>query len=479
MSNNHFKYGEAFQKKVLSMLVLDPENVLPVVEPSYFAFPMLAEIALIVHQAYRDQDLRQSRLTRATLWTLVQEKLRSKNDEKRSELKPSYKKTVRDLFQIAQSDKAIALKEVAKFARETRFRDALVTSEKFVNAGNYEAAKTAMQEADRHEGTGEAQDFRLPIHEIHHFIRDNHLSEDRKNYLVYPIVPKAGAILLFGLPKELKSWMAAALAVDAASGRKALGYFDVPRRVKTLYVQVEDTAVHTQARLRALYDNQGDNKPVGMLHVIPRCGLNLTEPKWIEQLALAIERLKPELLIFDVLRRLFRGNVSDSEQTAKFLEVLDTFRDKHGCAEMMVHHAKKTEAAEIQAQALGSVYLAAWADVLLYTHSKRSLADMTVAKLTVETKSGTVEKNHLSVAVSEKNWPMVSVGEESMFERNYLLSCIEENPGLNQQQLQQVSGIAEKRQRDVLKMAVEERLIKVTHGRRKELFYYPVERDAD
>ena len=90
------------------------------------------------------------------------------------------------------------------------------------------------------------------------------------------------------------------------------------------------------------------------------------EPKWLNSLELKLQKFKPELIVLDVFRRLFRGNVMDAKETAEFLRVLDKLRDKYGCAIVLVHHAKKGETPEIQTKALGSVNLTAWADVLIF-----------------------------------------------------------------------------------------------------------------
>jgi len=146
---------------------------------------------------------------------------------------------------------------------------------------------------------GNSNTHRLPVSSLNHFISSEVECEESTNYLVHPIVPKGGAVLLYGLPKELKSWMGAALALDAASGRKALGFFDVPSPVRILYVQVEDPEHLTRARLRELHEKQGARKSYAafMLSVVPRCGLNLLDPEWLAALTKAIADSKAKLVI--------------------------------------------------------------------------------------------------------------------------------------------------------------------------------------
>lgn len=368
--------------------------------------------------------------------------------------------------------------QAQKFAREQRYREALIQAERDVNNGNYEAVAERFLDIQRQERTVEKRRSELPVYHIHRFISQETSSEGDKNHIAYPIVPKRGGVLLFGVPKELKSWFGAALAIDVSSGRKALGFFDVPRRAKTLYVQVEDPEFLTRDRMRRLAMGQGTRKPVGMLKVIPRCSLNLMDAASLEAIGLELKRFNPELLVLDVFRRLFRGNVADSKETAEFLATLDKLRDTYGCAIVLVHHARKGDSSEIQTRALGSINLTAWADVLIYTGGKHRVGTASVANVQIETKSAFLEETDLELVVDSEASPMVQVLKKGDLEISLVEQLISDHPGLNQKELEQKSGFPEKRLRKLLRDGEARKIWYFRQGDRKEHRYYLRKKDV-
>jgi AAA domain len=288
----------------------------------------------------------------------------------------------------------------------------LVQAEKQVTAGKYDAVhKTfdALRLAD-----GKHSDrpggVNLPVFLLHRLLTTEF--ENDGDYLVGTIVPRGGAILSYGLPKGLKSWFSTGVALDAAIGDgRALGYFDVPRPVRVLLVQVEDPASRTKNRFQKLIEARPFRKSPypGDLRVVTRCPLNLLDPNWMEELEAVIAKQRTELVIFDVFRRLFRGNVNDPEETAAFLEAVDRLRDKYGLAAWIVHHSNKRSEGEMMTKALGSINLTAWPDVLLYFKHKQESDGITACNLEMETKDEAIE-GELKVILDDEAEPMLWVG---------------------------------------------------------------------
>jgi hypothetical protein len=468
MPLDYEEYSTEFQLKLLSLLIREPEQVLGIVEARHFTSPIFTDIARIVTHAYKRHP--NARLTKSSVMVLVKEEL----GKKRRNLWPTYKHTIRELYQ-SQPDDEFVLEQAVGFARQRRYRQALVDAEKDVNVGNYKRAARRFQDAAISDGKPESK-IELPVIPLHRLVYSEQAKDDRENHIVYPIIPKGGAVLLYGLPKELKSWLAAGLVIDVACGRKALGYFHVPCPVKTLYVQVEDPPFVTQNRMKELAQSQRSGRACGMLNIIPRCPLNLMDPEWMAALTREIAKFRPELVVLDVFRRLFRGNVADSQETARFLQGLDTLRDEYGCAVLLVHHARKAETAEIQTRALGSVNLTAWADVLLYTGGKKRIGNASVGDLYIESKTVTLDEDKWRVTVDSEAVPMVGVCSELEYDMTWVQLVVREHPGLNQKQLEEPSGFKEKRLRKLLKRAVEKHLLREERGSRKELLYFPVEK---
>jgi hypothetical protein len=307
------------------------------------------------------------------------------------------------------SDKPVLIERAAAFAKEARYREALVRAEIDINAGRYDLVDKEIEKARR---SGLNQNLgptaaELPVFNLHRLLATDF--ERSQDCLVETIVPRGGAILAYGLPKGLKSWASTAVALDAAIGRgKALGYFDVPRPVRVLLVQIEDPAGRTKIRLQRLKEARRQNPYPGDLKIITRCPLNLTDQRWVSQLEAVIAKQKTELIVFDVFRRLFRGDVNSAEDTAGFLEQVDALRDKYQLAAWLVHHSNKKSEGEMITKALGSINLTAWADVLLHFKHKQESKGITTCSLEIETKDGAIE-NELKVILDEEGEPLLRV----------------------------------------------------------------------
>ena len=471
MNIYEYSFAPAVQCKLLAALVRRPSEVLSLIEPAYFTNPIHVDIARIAVKALKGKNLKTDRLTRVLLWALVSESLKK---SKRHDALQRYRHEVRSLYEDRLLEGTHLVDLARKFSLEATARDTLVEAERDMNAGNHDRAVQRFVEWQRTHRSSDSS-IELPIKHLHRFIQDSDESDPADDFIVHPIIQKLGAVLLIGLPKELKSWMGAALAMDVATGSPtALGFFPVPRAARTLYVQVEDTAHMTANRMRMLYEKQvgRSTKTVGNLKVISRCPLNLMDPKWLDSLERALQKFKPELIVFDVFRRLFRGNVLDAKETAEFFRVLDVLRDRYKCAIVLVHHAKKGDTPEIQTKALGSVNLAAWADVLILLWGKRRVGNGTVSNIKLVSKAAIDEERQLVIRVDETKNPMVRVLDQERCDIDMLRACARQEPGLNQKELMAKSGFGEKKLRPLIQRAIELGLLREQHGKRKELRYF-------
>ena len=399
-----YPYSEAFQRRFLALLVQDPGAVSSIFEPSYFGCPICAHIAGIVmktHKKYPD-----AKLTLVSLKELVKSSLSRKARHNWS----LYKKEIKYAFIDRLSDKPVLIERAATFAKEARYREALVRAEINISAGRYDLVDKEIEKArrsglDQNLGPTAAE---LPVFNLHRLLATDF--ERSQDYLVETIVPRGGAIVAYGLPKGLKSWASTAVALDAEIGGKALGYFGVPRPVRVLLVQIEDPAGRTKVRLQRLKEARlfRKNPYPGNLKIITRCPLNLTDRHWVSQLEAVIAKQKTELIIFDVFRRLFRGDVNSAQDTAGFLEQVDALRDKYHLAAWLVHHSNKKSEGEMMTKALGSINLTAWADVLLYFKHKKEWKGITTCTLEIETKDEAIE-NELKVILDDEGEPLFRV----------------------------------------------------------------------
>ena len=138
-----YPYDKVFQRKLLSLLLRKPRKVLGLVEAQYFSSPIHVEVARIATEAYTKHGTHDFRLTRSTVMELV--KIALKNED----ALPAYKSEVKKIFKLEIPDTSILLEQAREFAKEERYREAIVLSEKHVNNHSYEKAFSVIEEAHR------------------------------------------------------------------------------------------------------------------------------------------------------------------------------------------------------------------------------------------------------------------------------------------------------------------------------------------
>jgi hypothetical protein len=203
-------------------------------------------------------------------------------------------------------------------------------------------------------------------------------------HLIEGIMPRGGSGLLIALPHRMKSWFTTALALGASKPGMILGgKLEVKKPVRTLLIQVEDFPGVLQWRMRELATKIPCDP--SNVSVIPRCGLNLPDEKWYAQLLHETQTFEAELVIMDVVRRIFRGDINSPQDTALFLEQIDRLREATDCAVLLVHHENKKDA-EIMSAGAGSYNLPGWANVMIQFKRKTQEGHITHVEIEVDNK---------------------------------------------------------------------------------------------
>jgi KaiC/GvpD/RAD55 family RecA-like ATPase len=202
------------------------------------------------------------------------------------------------------------------------------------------------------------------------------------DHLVEGIIPRGGSVLIFALPHRLKSWFTLALALESSRAGTVMRCLEAKKPVRTLLIQVEDFPGQLQWRMRELLRTQMfQSCDPSNVRVIPRCGLNLPDEAWYQNLLRETEQFKADHVVFDVVRRIFRGDVNSPKDTAAFLEQVDRLREATGCAATLVHHSNKKDA-EIMTAAAGSYNFPGWANVVI--EFKRKTQDGLITHVEIE-----------------------------------------------------------------------------------------------
>lgn len=131
-----YNWNEDFQRKLLALCVRDPKSTRHIVEPQYFTNPIHLDIARLTSEIYKEHRQRDTLLGRGSLSAIVKGYL----GKKRRDVWPAYRKVIKRLFKTRLKDRPVVLQQAVQFAKEQRFRAALIDAERYVNAKNYTAA---------------------------------------------------------------------------------------------------------------------------------------------------------------------------------------------------------------------------------------------------------------------------------------------------------------------------------------------------
>jgi KaiC/GvpD/RAD55 family RecA-like ATPase len=209
-------------------------------------------------------------------------------------------------------------------------------------------------------------------------------------HLVEGVIPRGGTVLIVALPHRLKSWFTTSLAMACTRAGEALGKLNVIRPVRTLLMQMEDFPGELQYRIGQLaLSNQFLGCDPKALKIVPRCQFNLPDEEWYQELLREVTELNADVVVLDVVRRIFRGDINSPKDTAAFLEAVDRLRDATGCAVVLVHHENK-KGEELMTASAGSYTLPSWANVMIKfsrkVEEKTAVGNITRVELEIDNK---------------------------------------------------------------------------------------------
>jgi len=159
-------------------------------------------------------------------------------------------------------------------------------------------------------------------------------------FLVRPIIPIGGTVLLFGKRTAGKTALALTLAHNIIRGDKFGGHYQCSQG-KVAYLQVDTPLLTQQDRVIRLQQTLGLNPPE-LLWLLNDSSIDIfteiaEDAPWLQQL----HDFQPDILIVDTLRKVHRmdENLSDTPVAvyAAFRSIVPV-----GCVLLYVHHEKKT-----------------------------------------------------------------------------------------------------------------------------------------
>lgn len=250
-------------------------------------------------------------------------------------------------------------------------------------AGDLELAAKHASNGKPKTGAKYLEDFRLSDFLTADFPVPTHLVEQ--------LIPAHGTGLIVALPHRLKSYFTTALALAATrAGTKIMGLLEVQRPVRTYIAQLEDWPGEVQARIqRFMLTEQFQGCEPENIRVLPRTpnntDFNLPDEGWYQALLARVAEFKADLVIIDVVRRIFRGDINSPKETAAFLEQVDRLRSATDCSVLLVHHENK-KGEEIMTAGAGSYNLPGWANVMIQFKRKTTEGNVTRVEIEVDNK---------------------------------------------------------------------------------------------
>lgn len=193
--------------------------------------------------------------------------------------------------------------------------------------------------------------------------------------------------IVAGEPKCFKSTLTLELAVSVASGAPFLGKFLVHEKGRVLIIQNENAAWIQKDRFTKILNARGligevdkivedvvevkwpPNLPITS---IDQEGITLDDSRDKEIIELAIQQVKPILVIFDPLYLMIASDLNSAQEMQPVLQWLLSLNTKYGCAIMAVHHKRKNNVkGQRHGQGLlGSVTLHGWTESAWYVSAK-------------------------------------------------------------------------------------------------------------
>lgn len=202
-------------------------------------------------------------------------------------------------------------------------------------------------------------------------------------HLIEWIFSKSGSALIVAKPHHLKSWWAIAVGLLATVPGTLLAKLNTPQPMRTLLISVEDFPGQTQQRMNMLLQRDAfRNIDKTAFRIMPRPigGIDIMDENWYQRIVKEIVDHNAHIVIFDVLRRIFRGDINSPKESSAFCEQMERIRDATGAATAIVHHENRKEG-DIMAASAGSFNLPGWANSVI--RFQRKMDDLIDGKVKI------------------------------------------------------------------------------------------------
>lgn len=203
--------------------------------------------------------------------------------------------------------------------------------------------------------------------------------QDDERWLVRSLWLRSAVGVVGGLPKCFKTWFAIELGWAVASGKKALGAFEVEHGGPVLVFLAEDDPPDMRTRFEAVARARGTDLADLPISFIDVGALLLDDDAQLARLRRTIDDFRPRLLILDPFVRLVRRvDENSAGEVSSVLGELRRLQRDFDAAVMLVHHMRKARSPHPGQQLRGSGDFAAWCDSAVYLTRRENERMVTV-----------------------------------------------------------------------------------------------------
>lgn len=170
------------------------------------------------------------------------------------------------------------------------------------------------------------------------------------NWLVEGLIPVESMWCLNGRGGTFKSWTMTAMGIAIASahlGAKFMGHFPCPvrgPRNSVLFIELEESRTQASKKyqwlLRGMEAGPEQIQDLLMAFVVSQ-PIRVDRAEDFERIKIAIDQTKPDLVLWDNVRRMKLGNNNDSEWAGALAEQVKEMQNIFPSSHGLVHHWRK------------------------------------------------------------------------------------------------------------------------------------------
>lgn len=230
-------------------------------------------------------------------------------------------------------------------------------------------------------------------------------------WLVDPLIPSGGAMLLYGDPKVGKSYAALQLAGAIASGQEWLGF--PTRKGKVVYLQLDTPRNIWQTRLKDLL-RKGAMCELPLFadrESLEKWPFDIRNPEHLIMLREELQAIGPDLVIFDTLRESHSADENDSTEMQQ--AVASLVAATQPSAICLISHARKPsqdEGFSLMNDNRGSSYIVGRMDAIVRFTPKSARVS-----------GRSIEEHSLDLEREDSGFWAVSVGEADVHIKSVLI----------------------------------------------------------